>query len=94
MSTLIGEKIKSIREAEKITQKALCELTGFSIDTLKNYESGRREPKLSAVQKLCSTFPQYTMYLMFDEMPIPRVEGQITPEEKTNLDLNSQEKHA
>ncbi|MBD3610880.1 MAG: helix-turn-helix transcriptional regulator [Hydrogenovibrio crunogenus] len=94
MSTTIGEKIKSIREAEKITQKEFCEITEFKIDTLKNYESKRREPSFQAIQKICAAFPQYTMYLMHEKMPVPAVEGQYTPEEKLQRDLNSQEKHA
>jgi len=94
MSTPVSKKIKSIRESEDLTQKVFCEVCGFSIDSLKNYENGRRNPNLEAIQKLCKAFPHYTMYLMFDEMPANCGPDQITPREKTLRDLHSQEKHA
>jgi len=94
MSTLINQKIKSVRKAEGLTQKDFCELCDFKIDTLKNYEGDRRTPNFEAVQKLCSAFPQYTMYLMFDEMPASAGDDQITPQEKTLRDLSSSEETA
>lgn len=94
MSTQISEKFKLIREAENLTQKQLSEMIGCSISGLKNYEGGRRSPNLETIMTFCQKFPKYTMYLMHDTMPEPRVDGQITPQEKMNEDLNSQAKHA
>lgn len=94
MSTMIFEKIKKIRSAENLTQVEFSEVVGCSLSGLKNYEGGRRSPNLEVISSICAAFPHYTLYLMHDTMPQPRVEGQITPEEKMHLDLNTQEKTA
>lgn len=94
MSKKISEKIKDIRNAEKMTQPEFAEAVGFSISTLKKYEGAHNEPGFESVQKICAAFPHYTMYLMHEKMPVPAIEGQYTPEEKMQRDLNSQEKHA
>ncbi len=94
MSTPVSVKIKSIRESEGLTQKEFCAVCEFSLDSLKNYENDRRSPNLEAVQKLCTAFPQYTMYLMFEVIPANVGADQITPEEKKLRDLSTSEKTA
>lgn len=95
MSTHIGEKIKSIRVAEGLTQEQFThkvEMT--SKRSLGAYERKERKPEFDAIQKICGAFPQYTMYLMFDEMPANVGPDQITPEEKKLRDLSTPEKMA
>lgn len=94
MSKEISEKIKSIREAEGLTQTEFGNMINVGKVTIARYEGGTRSPNFEIVQKICATFPHYTMYLMHEKMPVPAVEGQYTPEEKMQRDLNSQEKHA
>jgi len=94
VSTLSGEKFKLIRLAENLNQKEFAEKCEIVYGTYRNYEAGVRQPNLEAVQKLCTVFPQYTMYLMFDEMPANVGEDQITPEEKKLRDLSTSEKTA
>ena len=94
MSTLVAEKFKKIREAEDKNLKEFAEKCGIVYGTYRNYESKVRDPQLDAVQKVCAAFPQYTMYLMFDEMPASAGDDQITPEEKTLRDLSTSEKTA
>lgn len=94
MSKNISEKIKEVRISEGLTQPKFAEDAGFSVSTLKKYEGGHNEPGFDAVKKICAAFPQYTMYLMFDEMPESAGPDQITPEEKTLRDLSTSEKTA
>jgi len=89
MSKEISEKIKAVRKAEGMTQPDFAEKVDYSLSTLKKYEGGHNEPGYDAVKKVCEAFPQYTMYLMLDEMPVTSTDDQITPEEKTLRDLNT-----
>ncbi|MBK7128597.1 MAG: helix-turn-helix transcriptional regulator [Crocinitomicaceae bacterium] len=46
------EIIKARREALRVTQEALAELSGVGLRTLKQFESGKGNPTLSTIQKL------------------------------------------
>lgn len=94
MSTPISKKLKDIREAEGLNQREFADLCGLVYGTLRHYEAEIRSPGFEAIQKICAAFPQYTLYLMHEKMPLPRSEGQITPQEKIHLDLSSAEKQA
>lgn len=51
----IGEKIKSYRKAAGLTQKKLGELSDTSESTIKQYESGKRQPRIEQLQKIADT---------------------------------------
>lgn len=76
---LIYEKLKAIRNAEKLTQTDLCQLLDFSISTLKKYETGVIEPGASALLKYTShpRFHKYSLWLMTDQTS--EIAGQISP---------------
>lgn len=44
--------IKARREALKVTQENLAELSGVSLRTLKQFESGKGNPTLTTLQKI------------------------------------------
>ena len=44
--------IKERREALRVTQDALADLSGVGLRTLKQFESGKGNPTLSSMQKL------------------------------------------
>lgn len=44
--------IKERREALKVTQEGLAELSGVGVRTLKQFESGKGNPTLSTLHKL------------------------------------------
>lgn len=50
----IGEKIHSLREERKLTQKELADKCGFSQSALTQWENNKRKPKIEAIHKLCS----------------------------------------
>lgn len=75
------EKIKKIREAEGISQFDFAVETGINMNTLRNYETGRRETMRSnELEKICQhpRFQKYTLWLMTGETA-PEA-GQISPE--------------
>jgi len=75
----MGEKVKAIRAAEKITQINFCEITGIPLSSLKNYEGGHSEPSLTNMLMITSKprFEKYTLWLMTDKTA-PEA-GQISP---------------
>ena len=71
--------MKEIRLAEGMTQKQLSELTGISLGTIKNYESGQNTVGLHVVQTILAqkAFRKYTMWVIHDSVEME--EGQIPP---------------
>jgi transcriptional regulator with XRE-family HTH domain len=49
----IIETIKSRRDSLQVTQETLSELSGVAIGALKKFESGKGNPTLRTLQKLC-----------------------------------------
>ena len=48
----VGENIRRIRQERGLTQRQLGELVGASEAYIRAYESGRRNPKLSSLEKI------------------------------------------
>lgn len=78
MSTILGNKIREIRESLKLGRQVFCDLTGLKKSTLIRIETGPTDPSAKTLQSITKTWPQYTMWLMNDEV-IPEA-GQISPE--------------
>ncbi|HCR77375.1 MULTISPECIES: helix-turn-helix domain-containing protein [Chryseobacterium] len=53
--TLINliEQIKDRRKVLDVTQETLAEISGVGLRTLKQFESGKGNPTLETLQKLC-----------------------------------------
>ena len=49
----IIQSIKDRRESLKVTQETLAELSGVGLRTLKQFESGKGNPTLSTLTKIC-----------------------------------------
>ena len=48
----VGERIKSLRKANDMTQKEFSELIGVSRSTLAGYETGKIEPSLNVISRM------------------------------------------
>ncbi|WP_043823521.1 MULTISPECIES: helix-turn-helix transcriptional regulator [Aeromonas] len=79
MSIETSEKLKLIRESERMNRKQFAELTGIPYGTLSGYESEGKEPGFTSIQKIFSLprFRKYHSWFMFDEVS-PEA-GQIAP---------------
>jgi len=75
----LKEKIKLIRKASGLTQPKISELVGIPLNSIRNYERGERGVSALFLLKICEIFPQYTLWLMTNEIA-PEV-GQISPEQ-------------
>lgn len=52
----IGESIRTVRKARKMTQIEVAEKAGFSVNSLRLYEAGKREPSFSQICTLSEVF--------------------------------------
>jgi transcriptional regulator with XRE-family HTH domain len=79
MSIQVAEKLKLIRESERLKMKELTEITGINYTTYAGYEQGKARMSLENVQKLFkpARFRKYRDWFMFDE--IDPSTGQIAP---------------
>ncbi|EHI3194636.1 helix-turn-helix domain-containing protein [Salmonella enterica] len=77
---IIGEKIRSIREAENLTREEFCSLIDVPVGTLRRYETGRIENIGSDTLIKIVNHPRFFKYmhwLMTDKTN--EVAGQICP---------------
>ncbi len=72
----LSKKLKSVRKTESYTQKKLSELLEVDVISIQNYENERRKPNAEILQKLCTQFPEYTLWLMTGQIDPP---SQIDP---------------
>ena len=63
-----GEKIKSLRREQKMTQQALADALNVSLRTISNYETGGLRPRYKETyDKLAELFNVPKAYLLTDE---------------------------
>lgn len=72
-------KLKAIRRAEHLTQKAFCEVLGFSESTYRKYEAGFIEVGAPALIKIANhpRFNRYTLWLITGD--VTTASEQISP---------------
>lgn len=71
-----SEKLKLLRKTENITQVKMAELLEITENGYQKLEYGRTEPTHKVISRLCKLFPEYTLWLMTDEINPPH---QIDP---------------
>lgn len=64
MNKKVGERIKELRNKMGLTQAELAERSGFTPQTVSNWEGGTREPDIDTLVKLSSLFSVSLDYLI------------------------------
>lgn len=59
----VGENIRRIRQERNLTQRQLGEMVGASEAYIRAYESGRRNPKPSSLEKKQTLYLSILKYL-------------------------------
>ena len=79
MSIDNAEKIKLMRESERLNRRQLSELIGIPYSSLSSYEGRAKEVSFVAVKKILNhpRFMKYTMWFMTDQ--VAPESGQIAP---------------
>jgi len=70
----VVNRVKAIREAEGLSQREFCQETGLVLDTLRNYEQGKRASIGSKELEKITTHPRFTKYALW------LVTGEAAPE--------------
>ena len=52
----LKERLREIRKAERLTQQAFADALGLSLQAIRYYEYGYREPSDKNVNNICATF--------------------------------------
>lgn len=61
---MFHERLKNLREKEKITREHLAKALDITYSALSKYETGKREPDFDLLQKLATYFNVTTDYLL------------------------------
>lgn len=79
MSIDIAEKIKLMRESERLNRRQLSELTGVPYSSLSSYETRSKGMSMEAAMKILNhpKFMKYTMWFITGQI-VPEA-GQIAP---------------
>jgi len=64
MSSQLANKLRKIREAETSGRAEFCDIIGIAKKTLEGIEQTGRVPKGDLLEKVCQTWPKYTLWLM------------------------------
>ena len=74
-----AKKLRQIRKAEGFTQRQFADITGLSLATIRNYESGQKNARAKIVEAVLQVdrFEKYMLWLIKDKT-LP-VAGQIAP---------------
>ncbi|HEC7605828.1 TPA: helix-turn-helix domain-containing protein [Salmonella enterica subsp. enterica serovar Reading] len=84
-----SQKLRKVRKAEGLTQKEFADLTGLSLSTIRNYESGQKTARAEIMESVLQVqrFEKYTMWILHDKT-LPQA-GQVAPA----LSLDGSERH-
>lgn len=64
MSSQLAKKLRLVREAETSGRAEFCEIIGVAKKTLEGIEQTGRVPRGDLLEKVCQTWPKYTLWLM------------------------------
>jgi transcriptional regulator with XRE-family HTH domain len=71
-----GEKLRFLREQHGMTQQGLADELGFTQVHLHNLETGKKQPNVELVVKLCKLFNVSSDALIMDEHDLEGMGGQ------------------
>ncbi|EAN0852648.1 XRE family transcriptional regulator [Salmonella enterica] len=79
MSIDVSEKIKLIRESERLNRREFSEITGVPYSSLSSYENRSKNAGVESIMKILQhpRFIKYTLWFMTDQ--ISPESGQIAP---------------
>lgn len=66
-NSTIGERIKKDRQRAGMIQEKLANLTGIAAPTIRQYESGRLNPKVTTLKKIAAALNVSVCDLLFGE---------------------------
>ena len=64
---LFAQNLKMLRKSQKLSQQQIAEKTGIARSMISDYENGKKEPTLSALDKLAKYFNLTLEELVYDK---------------------------
>lgn len=64
MKSVLGERLKALREEKGITQGHLAKMLNVSRSSVANYETGAREPDIACIEDVADLFQVSVDYLL------------------------------
>lgn len=56
MSYFNGAKLRQLRETKRLSMASVCQMTGVSVSSISNIETGKTDPRMSTVTQLLSCY--------------------------------------
>jgi transcriptional regulator with XRE-family HTH domain len=56
MSYFSGAKLRKIREAKRLSMSSVYQMTGVSVSSISNIETGKTDPRMSTITQLLSCY--------------------------------------
>lgn len=82
MSTPIGKKIRTIRDALEMGRQEFADRTEIAKGTLIRIEQGQHEPKANTLIAIAHEWPQFAAYLLTDKIEIKQRRPEVAGPEK------------
>lgn len=92
MGKELGARIKYFRNRDNLTQEELAKAVGVATITIRQYESGAREPNATMIEKISEALNIGTVFLLpddYDDIPQNNRESQLLSHFR-NLNDNGQ----
>lgn len=70
MSTIVGNRVKTVRETIGLKREEFSVEAGIPIGTLIGIEQGRHEPKAGVLVAIAGKWPEFAAYLLTDATDI------------------------
>lgn len=89
LSTLVGERLKQVRERFGLSQRELARRSDVTNGTLSNIEQGRVSPSITSLEKILNAFPMSLQEFFSENLEIsPSIyrEGQFVEIHKNDTD--------
>ena len=87
---MIGEKLRTLRKAAKLTERKLAELAGVSQSAVSEIEHGKKSPTLDTLLKLCSALG-ISVADLFSDQPATPVPPHLRPLVEAARDLTPEQ---
>lgn len=73
----VGENIKRLREARGLTQAQLGEIAGVTDKAVSTWESGKKDPRMGAIQRICDYFKISKSEILLDANEIENIKPKV-----------------
>ncbi|CAM3900940.1 helix-turn-helix domain-containing protein [Alicyclobacillus pomorum] len=83
---MIGERLRQLRKAKKMTQQDVADRLKLAKSTISQYENGVNEPDADTLAKLAELLDTTTDYLITGDTVSKGVDASISPEEREFLE--------